>query len=523
MKISKIYLPLLLFSCVGLGILLGGFLNFPVQKWSLSKNNYKTKLNKLIDFIDNEYVDDVKTDSIVDLTVSSILAKLDPHSVYVAPSEQLAVAESMKGNFVGIGINFYNYNDSIAVINSVKNSPAEKAGIIAGDRILYANKVPLFGKKLTADSLFNKLRGAINSDVALTIYRKSIKKALKINIKRNTIPIKSVSVALMLDKKTGYIKINRFAETTFTEFHKNLVDLKAKKMQTLVIDLRENGGGFLEIAVQIADELLKDKSLIVITRNKKGAEEKSFASKKGDFESGNLFVLIDENSASASEILAGAIQDNDRGTLVGRRTFGKGLVQREMNFDDGSAVRLTIARYYTPSGRSIQKPYKKGESETYFKESETRIKNGELYQKDKIKIADSLKFKTKKGRIVYGGGGIVPDVFVPLSTHLGQESLTYILQSGLVSHFVFELLDVNKYSLKNTNYETFLLKTEPIDFEINFQNYLSKNGVELNLHQSKALVNQYIKAEFARQLFDDTKYFKLLLATDAMIKNVLGK
>ena len=523
MKISKTYLPIALFACIAFGIVLGSFLNFPIKSASFSKNNHKTKLSNLIDFIDNEYVDDVKTDSIVDLTVTSILAKLDPHSVYVAPKEQAAVAESMKGNFVGIGVNFYNFKDSIAVIKPIENSPAEKAGIFAGDRILYANNERLFGKKLAKDSLFNKLRGTINSDVLLTIYRKSIHKTMKISLKRGTIPIKSVSVALMLNKNTGYIKINRFAETTFTEFHTALLDLKSKKMQSLVIDLRENGGGFLEMATQIADDLLPKDALIVVTKNKKDVVQKTYATEKGAFETGKVAILIDENSASASEILAGSIQDNDRGTIIGRRSFGKGLVQREMNFDDGSAVRLTIARYFTPSGRSIQKPYKKGQSESYFKESEMRYDSGELYEKSKIKIADSLKFKTKNGRTVYGGGGIVPDVFVPTETTLGQESLTYILQSGLIGQFVFELLDSNKFDLQKLNYVAVLHKIAPLNFEFDFQKHLKKNNLELNLLQSKMLINKYIKAEFVRQLFGETHYYEQLLPTDAMIKKVLER
>ena len=521
MKINKIYLPLLFFSCIALGVVVGGFLNFPIEKPTFAKNNYKTKLNKLIEFIDTEYVDDVKTDSIVDLTVNSILGKLDPHSVYVPPNQQSAIAESMKGGFVGIGVNFYTFKDTIAILKPVENSPAEKAGIKAGDRILYANNLKLFGKKLATDTLFNKLRGKINSDVLLTIYRKSEHKTFKVNVKRNTIPIKSVDVAMLLNKSVGYIKINRFAETTYDEFHKGLLDLKQKGMKSLVIDLRENGGGFLEIAVQIADDLLKDKDLIVITKNKKGTEEKTFATSEGDFEIGKVSVLIDENSASASEILAGAIQDNDRGTIIGRRSFGKGLVQREMNFDDGSAVRLTIARYYTPSGRSIQKPYKKGESEAYFKESESRYKNGELYEKNKMKIADSLKFKTKNGRIVYGGGGIVPDVFVPLQTIQGQESLEYILQSGVVSHFVFEELDNPKNSFLGLKADAVLAILKTKNYDLSFQNYLKKSGLELNLSKSDEIVNRYILAEFARQLLGENQYYQIILKEDAMIKTIL--
>ncbi len=394
MKSKEKYLPLLLFSCVALGIIIGGMLNFP--KRTLSKQNAsKAKIERLIDFINNEYVDDVDSDSIVDLTVNSILANLDPHSVYIPPSEQSSEAELMKGDFVGIGVNFYMFNDTVTIVKPLENGPAQKAGMLAGDRILYADKDKLFGRKLPTDSLFNKLKGEEGSSVLLTIYRKSSNKKIKIPVIREVVPIKSVDTYLKLNATTGYVKINRFAENTYDEFRIALEQLKKQGMKTLVIDLRDNGGGYLEKAVEIADELLKDKELIVFTKNKKGQINKTFATEEGIFETGKVYVLIDENSASASEILAGAIQDNDRGTVVGRRSFGKGLVQREMDFDDGSAVRLTTSRYYTPSGRSIQKPYTKGEGEEYSHDYEVRFKNGELYAKNKIKVADTLKFKTK--------------------------------------------------------------------------------------------------------------------------------
>ncbi|MGV1011128.1 MAG: S41 family peptidase [Flavobacterium sp.] len=522
MKVNKIYLPLLFFSCVALGIVIGGFINYPTSKTTLGKKYYKTKLNKLLDFIDNEYVDDVKTDSIVDVTVTNILANLDPHSVYVPPSEQSSIAENMKGDFVGIGVNFYSYKDTIAVIKPIKNGPAEKAGIKEGDRILYADNFQLFGKKLNNEVLFSKLKGEKDSEVTLTVYRKSENKRLKVKVKRDVVAIKSVDVAILINKTTGYIKINRFAETTGQEFHTALLQLKKSGINSLVIDLRNNGGGFMEMAVQIADELLKDKELIVFTKNKKGTIDKTYATEDGDFESGRVSVLIDENSASASEILAGAIQDNDRGTIYGRRSFGKGLVQREMDFDDGSAVRLTIARYYTPSGRSIQKHYKKGDSEDYYKESENRFESGELYEKGKIKIADSLKFKTKKGRIVYGGGGIVPDVFVPLEVSQGNESLEYILQTGVVGHFVFEQLDQNPKAFQGLNVEQFQIQMQKDTYYLKqFQKYLFKAGIDLNLTKNTEVVNRFITAEFARQLFGENQYYQIILKDDNMIKAVM--
>ena len=327
----------------------------------------------------------------------------------------------------------------------------------------------------------------------------------------------------MLNKNTGYIKINRFAETTGYEFRKALSNLKIEGVNSLIIDLRENGGGFMEMAVEVADELLKDKELIVFTKNKKGSIEKTFATNKGDFETGKVAILIDENSASASEILAGAIQDNDRGLVFGRRSFGKGLVQREMNFDDGSAVRLTIARYYTPSGRSIQKPYVKGDAEDYYKESEDRFTSGELYEKDKIKIADSLKFKTKKGRTVYGGGGITPDIFVPLEVAHGEESLEYILQTGIVGQFVFEQLDKNRNQFKGMSFLHFLTKIDSESYVNSFEKFLAKSGLEMSLTKNKALVSRYITAEFSRQLFGEDEYYQIVLKEDKMIKKVLEK
>jgi carboxyl-terminal processing protease len=521
MKSKDNYLPILLFSCVALGVIIGGMLNFPERKIS-KQNARKIKIDRLIDFINEEYIDDINSDSIVDLTVSSILANLDPHSVYIPPNEQSTEAEIMKGDFVGIGVNFFMYNDTVTVVKPLENGPAAKAGIIAGDRILFADKSKLFGRKLPTDSLYTKLKGEEGTNVLLTIYRKSTNKKLKIPVVREVVPIKSVDTYLMLNKTSGYIKINWFAENTYDEFRLGLEQLKKHGMSTLVIDLRDNGGGYLEKAVEVADELLKNNELIVFTKNRKGTVTKTYATNEGIFETGRVFVLIDENSASASEILAGAIQDNDRGTIIGRRSFGKGLVQREIDFDDGSAVRLTTSRYYTPSGRSIQKPYVKGEGEVYSQDFETRFESGELYAKDKIKIADSLKFKTKKGRIVYGGGGIVPDVFVALEVKKGGESLAYILNSSLVSYFVFEQLDKNRNAFKGFNFQVFLTKMQQDETCVSkFESYLKDSGLDMTLSNNKAIVKKYLTAEFARQLFGENQYYGILLKDDTMLKAVL--
>ena len=522
MKFNSKYLPIVIGATFALGTVLGSLMNAPVEDTLLAKNYSKTKLNKLIDFINNEYVDNVNTDSIVNLTVDNILSKLDPHSVYIPPSEQAEVAESMRGDFVGIGINFYMYKDSVAIIKPVENGPSAKAGLKSGDRILYAGKTKLYGRKLPSDSLFSKLKGIKGSEIELTVFRKSEQKKLKFKIKRDVIPLKSVDASLLLNNKTGYIKINRFAETTYNEFKSGLTRLKQKGIKSLIIDLRDNGGGYMEEAVAISDEFLKDKQLIVFTKNKDGSTEKTFATKSGSFETGKVTVLINENSASASEILAGAIQDNDRGTIVGRRSFGKGLVQREMDFNDGSAVRLTVARYYTPTGRSIQKPYAKG-NEEYYKESEDRIKSGELYARDSIKVADSLQFKTPKGKIVYGGGGIVPDVFVPMEAEHGNENVAYLLQTGVVGHFVFEELDKNRNAFAGLHFNEFLAKMKKSDVYFKkFQNYIFMAGLDLKLDKTKSLVNRHITAEFARQLYGELYYYDVILKEDAMIKTVLS-
>jgi carboxyl-terminal processing protease len=521
MKMNKVYFPVVLAVAVAIGILLGSKLNAPSDGVFSSKNTNKNKLNKLIDLIEKDYVDTINTDSIVDLTVNGILSQLDPHSVYIPKKEIAGIEQSMRGDFVGIGINFYMYNDSLAVIKPIPFGPSEKAGIKAGDRILFADKLQLYNKKLETDSLFSILKGEEGSNVKLTIYRKSENRKFAVNLKRDIIPIKSVDIAIMVDATVGYIKINRFAETTYDEFLKGLTQLKAEGAKEVILDLRENGGGYLESAVAIADEFLKKNELIVKTKNKKETIQNTLATDKGIFENGKVTILINENSASASEILAGAIQDNDRGTIIGRRSFGKGLVQREMPLGDGSAIRLTVARYYTPSGRSIQKPYE-DKGQNYFNEFEKRFESGELYEKDKAKIADSLKFKTKNGRIVYGGGGIIPDVFVPFEGKHGEEGTTLLMQSGLVNYFVFEQLDQNRKKFENISLENLEKEIKSSDrYYTNFKNYLSKSGLFFNLGSQKDIVLYYLNAEFVRQLFDETTYFKIILKEDQMIKKAL--
>lgn len=522
MKIKKIYLPILICTALAVGLLLGNYLNFPTNKQGFAIGaSHKNKLNKLIDFIENEYIDDINADSIVDLTVNNILESLDPHSIYISKNEIESVNRSMKGDFVGIGVNFYMYNDSLAIIKPIENGPSEKAGLLPGDRILFADNYKLSGKKLPNDSIFAKLKGDRGSKVKLTVFRKSENKTFNVQITRDVVPIKSVDIATVINNSIGYIKINRFAETTYKEFHKGLAELKEKGINELIIDLRDNGGGYLEMAVEIADDLLADGQLIVKTKNKKGRIDNTFATKKGIFEEGNVTILINENSASASEILAGAIQDNDRGTIIGRRSFGKGLVQREMPLGDGSAVRLTVARYYTPSGRSIQKDYSHGNKD-YFNEFQKRFESGELYAADSIKIADTLKFKTANGRIVYGGGGIIPDVFIPIEANHGSEAVSLIMQSGIVSYFVFEQLDKNRNDFKKLTPELLFDKiTKNNNYYNAFKSYLLKNNLVFDLDKYKEKTKRYLAAEFGRQLFNEEIYYRIILKEDNMVNNIL--
>jgi len=522
MKTRSVYLPILIAAAVAVGVLIGGYLNFGSTAEGFTAKANRTKLNKLLELIESEYVDAVNADSIVDLTVNGILEKLDPHSVYIAKNEMEQVSQSMKGDFVGIGVNFYMYKDSVAVIKPIENGPSERAGLQPGDRILQADNTKLFGRKLPTDSLFAKLKGEQGSKVNLLVYRKTANKKFKVTVTRDVVPIKSVDIAIMLNANTGYIKINRFAETTYREFKKGLLDMKKQGATQLIVDVRENGGGYMEMAAQIADEFLKNKELIVKTKNKKGKTEATFASAEGNFETGKVYILINENSASASEILAGAIQDNDRGIVVGRRSFGKGLVQKEMPLGDGSAVRLTVARYYTPSGRSIQKPYDHG-SEEYFSDFEKRFVSGELFAADSIKVADSLKYKTKKGRIVYGGGGIIPDIFVPIGGNHGDEAVGMLMQSGLISYFVFEQLDHDRKTFERLTYSQMLQKLEATDLYFNnFKSYMARSGLMFNLEHQKAVVKRFIAAEFARQLFGEDHYFQIVLKEDPMIKAIFS-
>lgn len=520
----KFFWPLVISIALSLGILLGGFVvSSSYRANTFYTNANKIKLNKLIDFIEQEYVDEVNTDSIVDQTVASILEQLDPHSVYIAKDAMQLVSESMKGEFVGIGISFYVYQDSLAVIKDIPGGPAEKGGIVPGDRILFADGEPLFGQGVQSDSLVSKLKGEENSKVKVEVYRKKDASRFETTLTRSMIPIKSVDVGMRLGDSLGYIKINRFSETTYAEFKRALDVLLQTPVSGLILDLRDNGGGYMEQAVKILDEFLGEDKVIVKTVNKKGRETLTKATAKGSYQEGDLYILVNEGTASASEIIAGAIQDNDRGTIIGRRTFGKGLVQRELYLGDGSAIRLTTARYYTPSGRSIQKPYNHG-FEEYNNDFITRYERGELYAADSIKVADSLQFKTLSGRVVYGGGGIVPDEFVPIASKHGDEVIILLMRSGVVSYFVFEQIDKDRNFFEKSSLselETYVKKEGKL-FSA-FRAHLNKQGLNFNFNKRKDLIEFYLVAEFINQLYTEKEYYRWLLKEDTMIALVVKK
>ncbi|MGC1633574.1 MAG: S41 family peptidase [Gelidibacter sp.] len=524
MAFNNKYIPLIIGVAIAAGVVIGGKLNFTDTSDRLfTSNSKKDKLNRLIDYIDYEYVDNVNTDSIVDVTVNGILEKLDPHSIYIPKREMQRVSESMKGDFVGIGVSFYSYKDTIAVIRPLEGGPSEKAGIKSGDRIIIADGDSIFGSQWSNEDIIQKLKGDKNTKIQLKVYRKGEKELLDFVVKRANIPINSVDAAYMLTPDLGYIKINRFAESTYKEFKKALDDLQDQGATQLALDLRDNPGGFLAIAEQIVDEFLEDGKLILFTKNKSGRIEKSFATRKGDFEEGEVFILINENSASASEIVAGALQDNDKGTIIGRRSYGKGLVQREMALGDGSAVRLTVSRYYTPTGRSIQRPYDNGHNEEYYNDYYKRRSSGEFNNEHNIQVSDSLKFTTPKGKIVYGGGGIIPDIFVPLNSSIQNETLNFIKRSGLINYFIFEELDKDRERYKALSQQEFISNFEVSDELVRrFQDYINvKENAKVTFVAYNREIKLLIKAALADQLYGSNASEEISNASDEMINEVI--
>jgi carboxyl-terminal processing protease len=515
---TKNNFPIYLSLATVFGILIGVFINGNNAGFSLNSNTKnEAKIRRLMDYIDQNYVDTINTTNLLDSAISEMIGKLDPHSAYIPKEDLQDIQDRMQGKFVGVGIQFRLINDSVTVIEPIKGGPSIKAGIRAGDRILIANKDTLSGKNLNANDVPIFLKGTSGTDVTLQVYRKTNDSLFNLRVTRGDVNIKSVDLSYMINDHIGYIKLDRFARNTYREFTTALTKLTNLGMDDLVLDLRGNGGGFIDIANSIVDEFLEDDALIVFTKNNKGQIEEYFATKDGAFEKGKLYVLIDENSASASEIVAGALQDNDKGTIIGRRSFGKGLVQVEMGLGDGSAVRLTTARYYTPTGRSIQKPYAKNGDINYYKDYQERILSGELLYKDSIQVTDSLRYETPAGKVVYGGGGIIPDVFVGIDT-TGYLSNFYFRS---ISNFSFDYVDENRKELsKNWPLDLFLESFDKDDTV--FQSYVSTiNTINNASFKTKEKIRSYIKATIAREIFGDEGFYRSIQKDDAMLQKVL--
>ncbi len=514
-------MPLIIGTACAVGVLLGGLINFSGVSGHFLSNPDKAKLSRLIDYINYKYVDKVNTDSIVDVAIKTVLGQLDPHSVYLSANEFDRIAQEMNGGFVGIGVHFYRLKDTIAVIRPVSGGPAAKVDILPGDRILYANEIPLFTSTITQDSIQKILRGEVGSTLQLKIKRQGQSNLLVKTLTRERVPIKSVTAAYMLNDSLGYVKIQRFSKTTYKEFKTAIDKLKNQGAKEITLDLRDNGGGYLEEAIKVADEFLPEGKLIVFTKNRENKVHKTFATDQGDFEHTRVYVLINQNTASASEVIAGALQDNDVGTIIGRRSYGKGLVQRELNLGDGSAVRLTVARYYTPTGRSIQEPYKKESRAEYYHNHMRRYGNGELTNRDSIPVNDSLKFTTPKGKIVYGGGGIIPDIFVAEDINYKKESLDYMLKGGMMDKFIFEVMDKDRSYYNHLTRAEFKADSPAIKQLVDdYMSYLEDYKLSFKTKNYQNLLVTYLKATMAHQLYGNTLYAEILGQDDPCIQKV---
>ncbi len=523
-----VYLPIVFALVLALGIFIGQTFNRAGRSGIISVNSHNqyNKVEEILQYIDDQYVDTINQKELTEKTITTMLQNLDPHSSYLTAEELKANDEPLQGNFQGIGIEFNIVDDTIRVMTAIVGGPSEKVGIQAGDKIVEVEGKKVAGIKITNKDVLKKLKGEGGTKVKVGILRRGKSKLLDFTITRGTIPIYSVDVAYMVKPKTGYIKISRFGEDTYNEYMRAFEKLREQGMEQLIIDLRGNGGGYLKTAVNLADEFLADGKEIVYTIGKARPRADYKATSEGKFENGKLIILIDDGSASASEILAGAMQDNDRATIIGRRSFGKGLVQEESKFSDGSGMRLTIARYYTPTGRSIQKTYSNG-LEDYYKEEYSRYNSGELQSADSIKSDSTLKFKTPGGKIVYGGGGIVPDVFVPLDTSGRSHYLAEVSYNGIINDFAFDYTDKQRAVLKN-KYQT----AERFNDEFNitpsifneFVAYAEKNKVKRNEKQEKiseSIIKLQLKALIARNIWNNNGFYPVLHRDDNVLKKAL--
>lgn len=520
-KKSVILLPLLLALFLVAGMIIGNLLG-RISKLDRFQVYPKTnKITTVIDYIAQEYVDSISKDQLVELTIPDILKHLDPHSVYIPADEYQQFNEPLEGNFSGIGVQFNMQDDTVAIINTIPNGPSEKIGIKAGDRIIRVNDSLVAGVKMRSDNIVKMLKGKRGSKVKVTIIRRGVTDPLEFEITRDKIPLTSIDVSYIVANDIGFIKISEFSKTSYDEFIEAVKSLKEQGMKKLILDLRGNGGGYMDEATRIADEFLDEGKLIVYTEGRAQPRHNVYATPKGECLNTEVIILIDELSASASEIIAGAIQDNDRGLILGRRSFGKGLVQNETEFSDGSALRLTIARYYTPTGRCIQKPYNNG-LEDYYYDIQNRIEHGELIFADSIKFADSLKYVTPGGKIVYGGGGIMPDIFVPYDTIDVTHYYTEVFRRGLIYRYAFVYTDNNRAILeKFTNYKEIEKYLDGQNLLEKFADYSESNGVKKNIEEiiiSEKIILTQLKAYIARNIIDNPGYYPIIQEIDRTLQ-----
>lgn len=481
------------------------------------------KLSSIYYLINNYYVDTADFEALTDDAIVSILKELDPHSAYIPKKDVEKANEPLEGNFEGIGVTFQIFNDTILVVSPVPGGPSDKAGIMAGDKIVRINGEDAFGKNVNNEYVAKHLRGKKGTKVTLGIKRGKSDDILDYDIVRDKIPLNSIAAAFMVDDKIGYIKLDRFAKTSMTEFEESLDKLKALKMKSLILDLRGNTGGYLNVAAELSNVFLKKDMTIVFTEGEKSQKQLFNTDKNGEFADGKLVVLVDEGSASASEIVSGAVQDWDRGVLIGRRTFGKGLVQRPFNMQDGSVIRLTTARYYTPTGRCIQRSYEKG-SEDYFEEMTKRMKHGEFYHADSIQFPDSLKYSTLLSkRTVYGGGGIMPDIFMPVDTTFSTKLYTDLIRKGVFNRFTVDYVMNNRNEIlrEYSDFDKFNKDFEITDaILLDFKELAEKEGVKWNEEQfkrSEPMIKLQLKALIARNEWDMEKYYQVVMKEDKMI------
>lgn len=520
-----VYIPVLLAVALVTGILIGNRMtrNSGGFMPQIAKSG---KLDAIINLIQSEYVDSISTDSLVEKTIPQLLKSLDPHTAYIPAKEMVGVEEEMRGNFGGIGVQFSIQNDTVMVVDVISGGPSSKLGILPGDRIVTVNDTVLAGKDLKNEKVLSKLRGEKGTKVNVGIKRKGFKELMEFKITRGDIPIYSVDVSYMIDPVTGYVKVSRFGEQTYEEFMAGMSKLNNQGMKNVIVDLRGNPGGYLNAVIRMVNEFLNKGELIVYTEGNSQKRKTYQADSRGAFRDLGVVVLIDDFSASASEIFAGAIQDNDRGWVVGRRSFGKGLVQEQIPFNDGSAVRLTVARYYTPSGRCIQKPYDKGNDE-YYQDIMARAIHGEFQKADSIRFTDTLKYKTSGGRIVYGGGGVMPDFFIPADTLGYSDYYSKITQKGLVYQFALDFADNNRKELlkftTSADFEKYFQKTDVLG---SFVTFADKKGVKANnadLKTSSKIIDHQIRAYIARNIIGEEGFYPIIKNIDNALLEAIEK